>query len=340
MSQWRQKLSNIYNLNKKIIKFNSKLSLSGEIYNQLYYTESKLINSNNYHTGSTYRLFPVIGIDIETPFKLKKNNSNFIFKPTTQLVISPGSSNSNKISNEDSTNNSYNLDNIYSLNRYSGSDKIDNSKRINLGIEINNDQFKFGISQLYEFTDNSNFHIEQGNEDHLGDFLGSIEYKNKNSLNYNFRYDHNDNFIKEQNIDSEYNNYFGDITISYLDQKSKTDEIITQDTETLNYGFESKKFLKFSKINLNGLYDLQKEINTEYSLGYTYFDECFGITIDFNRKSYKEDNLKPQDVLTLMFSFKNIGSYKSSNLAVSETDKSDIEWEGNNISNEFFNINE
>ena len=47
----------------------------------------------------------------------------------------------------------------------------------------------------------------------------------------------------------------------------------------------------------------------------------------FNRKSYEEDELKPQDILTLMFSFKNIGSYKSTNLAVSETDKQDIEWE-------------
>ena len=40
-----------------------------------------------------------------------------------------------------------------------------------------------------------------------------------------------------------------------------------------------------------------------------------------------------------MFSFKNIGSYKSSNLAVSETDKEDIEWEGNNINNELFEKN-
>ena len=60
------------------------------------------------------------------------------------------------------------------------------------------------------------------------------------------------------------------------------------------------------------------------------------INLDFNRKSYKEDNLKPQDILTLMFSFKNIGSYKSSNLAVSEGDKQVIEWENYNIDNEQF----
>ena len=37
-----------------------------------------------------------------------------------------------------------------------------------------------------------------------------------------------------------------------------------------------------------------------------------------------------------MFSFKNIGSYKSTNLAVSENDKQDIEWENFNIDNDKF----
>ena len=32
-----------------------------------------------------------------------------------------------------------------------------------------------------------------------------------------------------------------------------------------------------------------------------------------------------------MFSFKNIGSYKSTNLAVSETDKQDIRWETEDV---------
>ena len=38
-----------------------------------------------------------------------------------------------------------------------------------------------------------------------------------------------------------------------------------------------------------------------------------------------------------MFSFKNLGSYKSTNLAVSENDKEDIEWESISIDNELFN---
>ena len=115
--------------------------------------------------------------------------------------------------------------------------------------------------------------------------------------------------------------------MSYIDQQTKKDGIINKDAETINYAYRGKKFFNFSRINFNGLYDLKKEQNTEYSIGYSYFDECFGIDLDFTRKSYNENNLKPQDILTLMFSFKNIGSYKSTNLAVSENDKQDIQWE-------------
>ena len=56
-----------------------------------------------------------------------------------------------------------------------------------------------------------------------------------------------------------------------------------------------------------------------------------------HRKSYNEDSLKPQDTLTIMFSFKNVGSYRSTNLAVSENDKQDIRWESNAVKNELFN---
>ena len=127
--------------------------------------------------------------------------------------------------------------------------------------------------------------------------------------------------------------------MSYLDQNSKVNEIVTKDTETINYSFLSKTFSKFSKLNFSGLYDLKKEINKEYTIGYSYFDECFGVNIDFNRKSYEESSLKPQDILTIMFSFKNVGSYKSTNLAVSESDKQDIEWESYNLDNEKFENN-
>ncbi len=335
----QQKISHKYNLNKEFIKLNSKISINAEIYNQAYYTEDKMLENNLYKSGSYYRLFPIIGLTSEIPFKIKNYLPDLTINPKISAVISPGISNSNKISNEDSTNNDFSLENIYQLNRFTGSDKMDNSKRLTYGISAYTNEFRSSISQYYEFTKNSNYHKEQENINYLSDILGSFEYKNDNEFSYNFRYDFDNSYVKKQNINFKSNTNYGEVNLTYLDQSSNINNIIKKDTETINYSLISKKFSKFSRIKLNGLYDLKEEINKEYSLGYSYFDECFGIDIDFNRKSYKEDSLKPQDILTIMFSFKNIGSYKSSNLAVSENDKVDVEWENFGVDNDKFQKN-
>ena len=169
-------------------------------------------------------------------------------------MLSPGISNSNKLSNEDSTNNDFTLGNINRMNRFSGNDKLDNSKRITYGLNTYSNNFKSSLLQSYEFTDNSNFHSEQGNENNLSDLLGSVEYNNLNELSYNFRYNVNDSYLKKQNINFNTESKYGDFNLSYLDQNSKINNIITKDIETLNYTFKSKKFNKFSKINIKGLY--------------------------------------------------------------------------------------
>ena len=125
--------------------------------------------------------------------------------------------------------------------------------------------------------------------------------------------------------------------MSFLFCKSYTNSLLTTDIETINYEYESNKIKKFNKFRISGSYNAGIEKNNEYLIGYSYFDDCFGINIDFNRKDYIAENIEPNDTLTLTFSFKNMGSYQSSNLAVSETDKQDIEWINIKSKNDLFN---
>ena len=337
-SKEQQKISHDLSFSKKYIDYNSNITFEGQLFNQFYNTTKKNIKSNQTYSGNILRSFPIVGVKLDTPFKLKKNLFNLTYKPSLSLILSPGKSNSEKISNEDSSLHTYNANNEITLNRYSGSDKLDNSKRLVSSFTANNDKLKMNLSQSYEFTDNSNFHKDSGNHENLGNLLGSLKYnKNNNLFEYNFRYDHSNKYLKQQNINYENTNSLGIIELSYLDQNSESDSVITNDIETLNYKLSSKPIKRFSTIGLTGLYNLKSSNNTEYGLNYAYFDECFGINIDFNRKSYTEDNLKPQDTLTIMFSFKNVGSYRSTNLAVSEYDKQDITWESISIENDLFN---
>ena len=332
----QRKISTNFDINKETIKYASKIKYEAKIYNQLFDTEDKKI-MDDYVDNSYFRSFPIFAINTETPFKFKKINNNLTYTPKLKIVITPGISNSNKISNEDSSVNSYSIENNSNLNRYSGTDKLDNSKRLDLSFNINNDIFNGTFWTTYEFTNNSNYHYSQGNEKHLSDILGDFNLTRKNyNTSYGFRYDPHNNYMKNQNVNLLYQNRLGDYKISYLDQKSKSEDIIVSDKESLNYRFDSNKIYKFSKISYFGLYDIKQSINTESGISYSYFDECFGINIDFKRNSYSEGELKPQDIMTVMFSFKNLGSYKSTNLAVSENDKQEIEWEGNSVNNDLF----
>lgn len=337
----QKKISSIFAMNKELIKYATKINFQSKIYNQIYEVVDKKID-NKYFSSNYFRSFPIFGLSLESPFKIKSSikilNQNLIYTPKISVVLTPGLSNTNKISNEDSSMNSYSIENNSSLNRFTGTDKLDNSKRINLEFKSKNDFFESILFQSYEFTNNSNFHYTQGNEKKLSDFLGDFKlHKNNYKTNYNFRYDHHDQYIKTQNFGLEIDTLVGNVGLSYLDQKSKTDETISTDEETINYSLKTKKIKKYSQISIVGLYDLQNEYNKENGISYSYFDECFGVNIDFKRNSYTQDELKPQDILTIMFSFKNVGSYKSTNLAVSENDKQEIEWEGLDVDNELFN---
>ena len=336
-SKSQRKVSTKHTIEKQRIIYGAKIIYGLDFYNQYFNVEDKKIN-NEFKSSNYFRSFPIFGIDLQTPFKFKNSKRNIIYTPKISFVISPGISNSEKISNEDSSVNSFQIDNNNKRNRFTGTDKLDNSKRINIALNINNQNIDANLMQTYEITDNSNYHYTQGNEKKLSDLLGNLSF-NKNFLNtiYKFRYDVHNNYIKSQNFDLNYENKFGNYKFNYLDQKSKTDENITSDNETLNYRFDSKEINKYSKFSYFGLYDIKNEINKESGIGYSYFDECFGVNIDFKRNSYTENDLKPQDILTIMFSFKNVGSYKSTNLAVSEDDKQDIEWENYKVNNDLFN---
>ena len=231
----QQKLSYNYNFKKELIDYNSKITLDSRIFTQAFNTENKLLVGNTFKSGSYFRLFPILGISSETPMNIKTLKTELTIKPKFNLTLTPGFSNSNQLSNEDSTNNDFSLENIFSLNRYTGNDKMDNSKRFTYGIETYNKNFKLSLGQSYEFTKNSNFHKEQGNENYLSDILGSIEYFNKNDLSYNFRYDLDESYLKKQNINIKSNSQYGVLDISYLDQNTKINDIVTKDIETINY---------------------------------------------------------------------------------------------------------
>ena len=326
-----------YNLGTdyEFYNFKSKINFKTQLHSQYYNIENKKISDTEF-TGTYGRVFPMTGLYIQTPLINKINNINII--PKLSLIINGSQPSSDKVSNEESTNNSYTIYNSDQLNRYTGSDKLDNSKRLNYGIDFNKDKYKLSLSQSYEFDANSNYNNDVGLKDYMSDLLGEFKFDgDNNDITHDIRFNVDQGLVKSQSFAYTNENILGKSNLKYSQQRVENNSILENGSETLDISFSSNKFLKYSKINLASTFDLINDDPSKYSFGYQYYDECFGINLDFNRSFYEDRDLKPNDSLLLMFSFKHLGTYSSSNLAVSETDKQDINWETGSIDNSLFN---
>jgi len=328
-AQQQQKIYHNLSTDYEFYRLKSKINFKTELISQFYNIENKKISGNDYN-GTYARMFPMSGLSLEAPLINRKRNMTIT--PKLSLILNGSQPSSDKVSNEESTNNSYSLLNTNTLNRYTGTDKLDNSKRINYGIDISKDLLKLSLSQSYEFNANSNYNKDLGLNDYMSDVLGSINYDGlNNDLQHNFRFNVDQGLIKSQSFTYKNANIIGTSEIKYSQERVENNSILESGTETLDINFSSNKFFNYSKINLSSTFDLIKDDPTKYKFGYSYFDECFGVNLDFNRSFYSDRDLKPADTLTLMFSFKYLGSYKSTNLAVSEIDKQDIQWESGSV---------
>ena len=334
-AQRQQKIYHNLATNYELYRLKSKINFRTELLSQYYNIENKKIDESEY-TGTYGRVFPMSGLVIQTPIVSRKNNLSIV--PKASFIFNSSQTSSNKVSNEESTNNSYSLHNVDDLNRYTGTDKLDNSKRVNYGIDLNKDAIKFSLSQSYEFDGNSNYNQDVGLKDYMSDLLGNLTFDGTNNdLSHSFRFNVDQGLIKNQMLTYTNTNKIGDSKITYFQERVENNSILESGTETLDFSFLSNKFLNYSEIKLSSSYNILKQDTTGYKFAYSYFDECFGINLDFNRSYYSDRDLKPSDTLTLMFSFKYLGSYQSTNLAVSESDKQDIRWVSSSVEDAKFN---
>ena len=339
-AQKQQKAQHQISTNTEKYNFKSKFNIKTTLNTQAYNIENKTI-SNKEFNGTYGRVFPMTGLYIESPLRSDKNKLYIL--PKISFVINGSQPNSDKISNEESTNNVFSLLNFDSLNRFTGTDKLDNSKRANYGIEINKTFKKEGsirgaLSQSYEFDNNSQYNKEVGLKDYMSDLLGSSSLSTgNNSLTHDFRFNVDQGVIKSQSLNYTNTSKLGSLGAVYYEDKIENNSILQTNQKKIDLTYTSSKIKKYSKISITSSYNFITDDPVTHTLGYKYTDECFGVDLNFNRSFFSDRDLKPEDQVILMFSFKHLGSYASTNLAVSELDKQDITWDTGSVDNARFN---
>ena len=334
-AQQQQKIEYALKSDEEFYSLYSKLNFKTELYTQLYNIENKE-NDNDNFSGNYSRFFPMTGIYFETPMVNKKYN--LYITPKFFGVFNSSQSNSNKISNEDSTDYQYDLNYYDDLNRYTGTDKLDNSKRLGYGLNINKNQYSLDLGQTYEVDLKRNdFANNAGLYNHVSDLLGSAQYNgDNNDLIYGFRFNVDQGLMKSSTGTFKSKNILGKFNLHYSQARKEINKILETETETLDLKYKSNEFFNYSSVSASATFDLIKDDPTNYLFGYQYIDECFAINLDFERSFYEDRDLKPKDMLTLMFSFKYLGSYASTNLAVDHMQRQNIKWKTSSVDEKLF----
>ena len=261
------------------------------------YTE----NSSAYKNKEDYEVFGSFLINTELPMKRVSKTGNDFFKPILSFRYSPN--NTKDISNKDLR---LSYDNIFSLNRIGTNEIVEGGKSISLGVEYKkqdnnyNNFFEFKIANSLRDKKNSNLPIKSNLNEKRSDIVGKASYiPNKFlSLDYNFSYDNN---FKSSHYDSLSLN--ADLNLFSTSFNFLSEDDLISDNEVLS-NFTKINISEEKSIEFNITKNLKNDFTEFYDLIYKYETDCLKISLDYNKKFYRDGSLKPEK--NLFFSIKFI----------------------------------
>tara|TARA_Y100000590_G_scaffold26352_1_gene29708 strand:+ start:2574 stop:4751 length:2178 start_codon:yes stop_codon:yes gene_type:complete len=287
---------------------NSRIRFESTIQTDLFSTEKKQIG-NEYVSDEHIRIFPMSGFLIDNPFINERSGT--IYNPKVFLSINGSNNNTNEISNELTTDNEIDISRFFSVNRYTGNDKFDNGQRIGYGLDIAKEKFYFDIAQGYQISSDSDYTKDVGMSNQFSDIVGELGFidifKNEEDFNtnfsYNYRYSPYEEYFYYQRAGLSNQNMLGTIGIGYVNSYARGNYLSFPNRENISFSYESVDFLEYSSFSFSTSYDIYNEQHQTSHMGYSYSDECFGLSVNYNRNFFENT----PDSLSIGMNFTFIG---------------------------------
>jgi LPS-assembly protein len=259
------------------------------------------------------RFFPQVALQWRYPLARASAWGHQVVEPVVQVVAAPDWANNHDIPNEDSLDFEFDDSNLMSLNRFPGVDRVDPGSRIDYGLKWAVSSSFIGeasafLGQSFRLNKDDAFADGSGLEDDLSDVVGRIRLVPQDDidLSYRFRVD-KDNLTSERHeLDLSLGPPALDLDLSYI---YLSDDLTTDEFDTR----EELAFNLSSQLNENwtiyGAHrrDLRENDTLSTSLGLTYQDECFYITLEGKRNYYEDREIEKEDSVMVKLVFKHLG---------------------------------
>ncbi len=260
------------------------------------YTE----NSTSYKEKEDYEVFGTLLINTSLPLRKVTKTGNDYLKPITSFRYSPN--NTKNISNK---NERLSYDNIFALNRIGTNEIVEGGKSLSIGFEYEkrnkNDQKLLGLALANSLRDRTNDNLPSKTKlnEERSDIVGKFSYSPNKILNFDYSFSYDNNF-KNSNYDSVSTSIkYGFLSTSFnflsTGNVIGNDEIISN-SSTIK--LDNEKSLKF-----NIAKDLNRDFTEYYDLIYEYETDCLNVSVEYNKKFYRDGNLQPEKSLYLTLKF-------------------------------------
>lgn len=286
----------------QVIEFNAQLR--GDVYS---INDHILGNGENYN-GEVARVIPQASATWRYPFINQWENGNLLIEPIVMFAISPNSSNSNKIPNEDSQVPEFNTSNLFSPNRFAGYDRIETGSQVSYGIrgqaQVFNDKYvNWLFGQHYHRNSVNDFPYTNNSNSNFSDYVGKLDvYYDPVYLSYRTRLDKDHLSFNQNELSGTINYYPVTLGTSYLSLKN---DPTLQNKEEISGSFG---------VNITRQWNLSVSATKDLELGqlsnaYTnliFSNECLYIVNSFGRNYTSDRDIKPSTNYMLRVAFKNL----------------------------------
>ena len=308
-----------FNTNQDIISLtNNLLYSSDDKYNLFGLRRNwkalvKNVNSSNNKTadkqGDNYELYSGFIYDLNLPLVKKGNKYDKIIDPKISLRYSP-----NKNKNMSNDDRRMDLNNIFSLDRISSNETVEGGESLTFGVDYKftknetlDEFFKIGIAQVFRAQENKDLPKTSAIGQKRSDIFGNLAFVNSDfiDLNYDFSFDNNINDSKYNNINLKFNVNKFVTSFEYLDDdiSSETKNVLSS---SIKYNANDNHSLLFSRR------ENKKTGLTEYNnLIYEYKNDCLKAGVEYKKKYYSNDDLKPGEELMFTITLGTFGTIYS-----------------------------
>lgn len=262
--------------------------------------------------GRDGRLHPTAALDWRWPFVRYGETTTTYVEPMGTVILAPYGGQENRVPNEDSRGMAIDPSLLFEHQRFFGVDRVESGSRAAYGVRAGYTG-EYGaiegvIGQSFRWREDTGYESGSGFDSLFSDLVGAVTVSPSHHLDlgYSFRLD-DDNFaLLEQSASLSVGAPEFRVSGTYDFVRAESASIENANRHQIDLNLSSQ-FHERMRLSASWLRDIGDGRNLEYSVGLSYFDECFDALLELRRQNFRDRELEPNDTIFLRVSFKNLG---------------------------------